>query len=204
VDWHLFAGFVLVTILLGLTPGPNVALIIANSVSHGIRHGLASVAGAFSGLVLQVVAIVCGLAAIVAGLGHWFGLLRWAGVVYLLWLGLRQWRAPTEDLGRIDAQPPGHRRTWRRALVVSCANPKTMLFLGALFPQFVSAAHPAAPQMAMLGGTFLAILGAIDCLWALLAVRARGLLRGRGRLRQRLSGGLLVAAACGLAAANRQ
>jgi homoserine/homoserine lactone efflux protein len=204
MNWHLYAGFLLVTLLLGLMPGPNVALIVVNSATYGVRHGLVTVLGAFCGLVLQVLAVVCGLAALLAGLGHWFALLRWLGVAYLLWLGIRQWRAPSEDLSRVRPEPPGRRHVLRQAFLVSCANPKVMLFLGALFPQFISAAHPAQPQIVVLGATFLIVLGAIDSTWALLASRARRLLSGRGRLRQRLSGGILIAAAGCRAAAHRR
>jgi homoserine/homoserine lactone efflux protein len=154
MNWHLYAGFLLVTLLLGFTPGPNVALIVVNSATYGVRHGLVTVLGAFGGLVLQVLAVVCGLAALLAGLGHWFALLRWLGVGYLLWLGIRQWRAPSADLSRVRAEPPGRRHMLRQAFLVSCANPKIMLFLGALFPQFISAAHPAQPQVVVLGATY--------------------------------------------------
>jgi homoserine/homoserine lactone efflux protein len=104
----------------------------------------------------------------------------------------------------VRPEPPGRRHTLRQAFLVSCANPKIMLFLGALFPQFISAAYPAQPQILVLGATFLLVLGAIDSTWALLASRARRLLSGRGRLRQRLSGGILIAAAGCLAAAHRR
>jgi homoserine/homoserine lactone efflux protein len=205
MNWHLYAGFLLVTLLLGFTPGPNVALIVVNSATYGVRHGLVTVLGAFGGLVLQVLAVVCGLAALLAGLGHWFALLRWLGVGYLLWLGIRQWRAPSADLSRVRAEPPGRRHMLRQAFLVSCANPKIMLFLGALFPQFISATHPAQPQVVVLGATFLIVLGTIDSVWALLASRARRLLSGRGKLRQRLSGGILIAAAgCLAVAAHRR
>ena len=107
MNWHLYAGFLLVTLLLGLMPGPNVALIVVNSATYGVRHGLVTVLGAFGGLVLQVLAVLCGLAALLAGLGHWFTLLRWLGVAYLLWLGIRQWRAPSQDLSRVRPEPPG-------------------------------------------------------------------------------------------------
>ena len=132
-------------------PGPNVALIVVDSATYGVRHGLVTVLGAFGGLVLQVLAVLCGLAALLAGLGHWFTLLRWLGVAYLLWLGIRQWRAPSQDLSRVRPEPPGRAHTPRQAFLVSCANPKIMLFLGALFPQFISAAHPAQPQILVLG-----------------------------------------------------
>jgi homoserine/homoserine lactone efflux protein len=204
MDPHLYLGFILVTIVLGLIPGPNVALIIANSVAYGPRYGLMTVVGTTAAQVLQLIAVTLGLTALLDSLGVWFAVLRWAGVAYLLWLGLRQWRAPVTDLSQIRAEPKSMRAMLLRASAVSLTNPKVLLFLGALFPQFISPAHAALPQVAALAVTFLVVLSGIDCIWALVAGRARILLSRHGRLRNRLSGGALMAAACGLAIAHRR
>jgi threonine/homoserine/homoserine lactone efflux protein len=205
MDWHLYFSFVAVTVILGCIPGPNVALIMANSIAHGARHGLATVAGTLSAQVIQLVAVALGLTALLQGLGTWFAVIRWAGVGYLLYLGIRQWRAAPVDLTLVRA---GEQRPLRamlpRAAAVSLTNPKVLLFLGALFPQFIATAHPLLPQVALLAVTFLVVIGILDSAWALLAGRLRGLLGRHGRLRNRLSGGMLVAAACGLALAHRQ
>jgi homoserine/homoserine lactone efflux protein len=203
LDWHLYWGFVAVTFVLGCIPGPNVALIAANSVAHGVRYGLATVGGTLSAQVIQLIAVSLGLTALLEGLGLWFSLLRWLGVVYLLYLGYRQWRAPPVDLSRLHA---GARvplsAMLPRAAAVSLTNPKVLLFLGALFPQFISSAHPVLPQAALLAVTFLAIIAIMDSSWAIAAGRARGLLARNARLRNRLSGGM--AAACGLALVHRR
>jgi len=204
MDPHLYLGFILVTIVLGLIPGPNVALIIANSVAYGPRYGLMTVAGSAGAQVIQLIAVTLGLTALLDSLGVWFAVLRWAGVAYLLWLGLRQWRAPVVDLSQVRPAPKSLRAMLPRAAAVSLTNPKVLLFLGALFPQFISPAHAALPQVAVLAVTFLVVLNGIDCVWALAAGRARGLLSRHGRLRNRLSGGALMAAACGLAIAHRR
>ncbi len=205
IDLHLYLSFVLITVLLGLIPGPNLALIIANSVAYGPRYGLMTVAGTVSAQVIQLVAVSLGLTALLESLGVWFTVLRWLGVVYLLWLGWRQWRAEPVDLTLVRA---GERVPLRsmlpRAAAVSLTNPKVLLFLGALFPQFISAAHPALPQVAILAVTFLLVLGTVDTCWALAAGRARVLLARHARLRNRVSGGMLMAAAGALAVAHRR
>ncbi len=202
---HLYLGFVLVTAVLGLIPGPNVALIIANSVAYGPRYGLMTVAGTVSAQVIQLIAVSLGLTALLESMGVWFTLLRGLGVIYLLWLGYRQWRAPPIDLTlvRAGAKVP-LRSMLPRAAAVSLTNPKVLLFLGALFPQFIAPGHPVLPQVALLAVTFLVILGVMDSGWALLAGRARVVLAKHSRLRNRLSGGMLMAAACGLAVAHRR
>ncbi len=202
---HLYLGFVLITVILGLIPGPNVALIIANSVAHGPRHGLMTVAGTVSAQVIQLIAVSLGLTALLDSLGIWFSVLRWIGVAYLLWLGYRQWRAPPVDLSQVRAGALVPLRSMLpRAAAVSLTNPKVLLFLGALFPQFISPARPALPQVALLAVTFLIVLGAIDCGWAFAAGRARHLLARHSRLRNRVSGGMLMAAAGGLALVHRR
>jgi homoserine/homoserine lactone efflux protein len=103
MDMHLYLGFALVTVVLGLIPGPNGALIIANSAAHGPRYGLMTVAGTVSAQVIQLVAVSLGLTALLESMGLCFTVLRWLGVAYLLWLGYRQWRAPPIDLTLVRA-----------------------------------------------------------------------------------------------------
>ena len=205
IDLHLYLGFVAITVVLGLIPGPNLALIIANSVAYGPKYGLMTVAGTVSAQVIQLVAVSLGLTALLESLGVWFSVLRWMGVLYLLWLGYRQWRAPPVDLTQVEAGACIPLRSMLpRAAAVSLTNPKVLLFLGALFPQFISAAHPALPQVVILAITFLVVLGTVDACWAIAAGRARGLLGRHSRLRNRISGGMLMAAAGGLAIVHRR
>ena len=204
MDPQLYLGFVLAVTVLMLIPGPNVALIVANSVAHGLRYGLTTVAGTSAAMVLQLAVAGLGMTGLLASLGGWFEWLRWLGVAYLLYLGIRQWRAPAIDLTKTPAEPRSARAIFLRGLLVSLTNPKTLLFYGAFFPQFVAAGRPVATQVALLAATFLALAIALDSGWALAAGRARKLLAGRGRLRNRLSGGLLIGAGLGLALARRR
>ena len=200
----LFLGFVAATTILLLIPGPNVALIVANSIASGTRYGLLTVAGTSSGVVVQLVLVALGMSATLGVLAHWFDWLRWIGVCYLLYLGIRQWRAPATDLTRTRAEPRSVRAIALRAFLVSMTNPKTLLFYGAFFPQFITLRQPVAPQVGLLCATFLLLAVLVDSLWALAAGRARGVLALRGRLRNRLSGGLLISAGVGLAFAHRR
>jgi threonine/homoserine/homoserine lactone efflux protein len=97
-----------------------------------------------------------------------------------------------------------HKRLLLRGFLVSFANPKTLLFYGAFLPQFVAPDRPLGPQLALLSITFLFLALGIDGGWALLAGRSRQLLLQRGRLRQRMTGGLLMTAAIGLALARHR
>jgi homoserine/homoserine lactone efflux protein len=200
----LLLAFILATTILMLIPGPNVALIVANSVAWGTRYGLLTVAGTSGAMVVQLGLTALGMSAVLGALATWFEWLRWIGAGYLLWLGIRLWRAPPVDLTRVPAQPRSARAIALRGFLVSLTNPKTLLFYGAFFPQFVSMDRPLLAQIAVLSAVFLALALLLDGGWAVLAGRARFLLASRGRLRNRLSGGLLVCAGVGLALARRR
>jgi homoserine/homoserine lactone efflux protein len=201
---ELYLGFVLATTILILIPGPNVSLIMANSIAHGTRYGLLTVIGTSSAIIVQLALTVLGLSATLGMLAAWFEWVRWIGVAYLLYLGIRQWRAPSVDLTRTRPQPRSVRAIALRGFLISLTNPKTLLFYGAFFPQFLSPDAPFAPQVAVLSVTFFVIAAGLDSVWALLAGRLRGLLAIRGTLRNRLSGGFLIGAGIGLALAHRE
>jgi threonine/homoserine/homoserine lactone efflux protein len=197
---ELYAAFVAATTILMLIPGPNVAVIAANSVARGRRFGLITVAGTCAAMIPQLAVAVLGMSAALGWAGRWFGVLRWIGVLYLIWLGIRAWRAPAEDAAS-PAQAASARAAFLNGFLVSLTNPKTLLFYAAFFPQFVSPDHPAG-QLWLLAVTFLVLAAVIDSGWALLAARLCFALAGRGRLRARLTGGALVLAGAGLAAAR--
>jgi threonine/homoserine/homoserine lactone efflux protein len=204
IDPGLFLAFAAAVTVLMLIPGPNVALIVANSVAYGPKYGLLTVAGTSSAMVLQLCLTALGMAEMLGTLGSWFEVLRWIGVAYLVYLGLAQWQAPAADLTRTRPEPKSARAIYLRALLVSLTNPKTLLFYGAFFPQFIAVDRPVGAQVALLSATFLGLALLVDGGWAVIAGRARGLLAARGRLRNRLSGGLLIGAGAALALARNK
>ena len=198
-----YLGFVVATVALVLVPGPNVALIVGNSLAGGTRLGLASILGTASAALIQIGATVFGLALLLASTAPVFAWLRWLGVVYLLILGLRAWFAVPES-HRSGPAPRSARRAVATGFAVSLTNPKTLLFNGAFLPQFVDPQGDAGAQLLLLGATFLVVSATLDCGWAVLAGRFGGLVALRPRLRNRLMGGALVGAACGLALAHER
>ena len=200
---ELYLAFVAASAALIAIPGPNVALIVANSVAHGRRYGLLTVAGTSAAMVPQLALTVLGMTGALSLASHVFEWVRWAGVAYLVWLGIQAWRAPAVDLTKVAPQPRSGRAIFARGFLVSLTNPKTLLFYGAFFPQFVAAGADLGPQLALLSATFLAVAGALDGCWALAAARLRGALALRGTLRNRLTCSFYFAAAAGLASARR-
>lgn len=197
---ELYAAFVAATTILMLIPGPNVALITANSVTHGPRYGLITVAGSCAAMIPQLALTAFGMTEALGLAGRWFAVLRWAGVAYLIWLGIRAWRAAPEGAANVGRKSA--RAVFLNGFLISLTNPKTLLFYAAFFPQFVTANRPAG-QIWLLAATFLALAAVIDSGWALLAGRLRPLLSRHGRARNRLTGAVLIAAGAGMAVARR-
>ena len=203
IDLSLYLAYVGAVLLLTAMPGPNVALIVANSVAYGPRYGLLTVAGTSAAIVPQLALTVLGLTELLGTLGHWFEALRWLGVTYLVWLGIAAFRAPVVDLSRTEAEPKSPRAILLRALLVSLSNPKTLLFYGAFFPQFLDPTKPVLPQVLLLSATFLVLAMIVDGSWAIVAGKARFLLVSHGKWRNRISGSLLLGAGLGLALVRR-
>src|ERR1700755_1407718 len=191
---ELYLAFIAATVILMVIPGPNVALIVANSVAHGTRFGLLTVAATSSAVVVHLSLTVIGATAILSVLAASFDWLRWAGVAYLVWLGIAAWRAPVDDLAKTRPQVRSGRVIFARGLLVGLTNPKTLLFYGAFFPQFVTPGPEAGRQLLRLAVTFLVVAIVCDSGWAVLTGRLRALLVAQARLRNRITGGLLVSA----------
>ena len=187
------------TAVLTAIPGPNVALIVANSLRYGLREGSVTVFGTTAGVALQLSLVALGLAAVIeiaAGALAW---IKWLGVIYLLYLGIRAWREPVTDLEKIEAS----RTVFWRAFMIAALNPKTLIFNAAFLPQFVEAGSGSG-QFLLIAAVFLTVLLAGDLCWAGFASRARRVLGRYGRFRNRLTGGFLLTSAVGLALSRRE
>jgi len=200
---ELYLAFVAATAVLIVIPGPNVALIVANSLTYGKRYGLLTVAGTSATQGAQLALVVFGFAGVMAAAGSAFEWIRWIGVAYLVFLGIRSLLARSEELDEHAAEKKSARLMFGEAVLVSATNPKVLLFYGAFFPQFVDATQAIFPQLLVLAVTFWIIAIILDSAWALGADQLRPVLDGAGRWRQKITGGVLLTAAAALAAARR-
>lgn len=207
---HLFAAFCLAVAILVVLPGPIVTLVIANSLRHGSRVGLATVAGASIGNTILLCATAVGLVTFFALLREVFEVIRWAGAAYLIWLGINAWRARgTQDTVAEGTIAPAAPRTTRSVLLqgflIAITNPKAILFYIAFLPQFVDPHLPAGPQLLLMSATMIVMALLSDSGYALLAARARPWFATprRRRLQSRISGTLLIGVGCGLLAVRR-
>ncbi len=204
MSFQLYLLFVLASALLVATPGPNVALIVGTSLTHGARTGLMTVAGVNVGLVIQLAVIAAGLAWIVDFFARQFDTIRFVGAAYLLLLGVQTlWKARKAVSTAIA--PLSANRAFARGFAVAFANPKTLIFQAAFLPQFLSNGEGRVRELWLLAATFALIAAVGDAIWALCAARARAALSGRIQLwADRISGGILIAGAGVLLAASRR
>jgi threonine/homoserine/homoserine lactone efflux protein len=182
--------FVATSVGFALLPGPNVVFLFARSVRYGPWSAWRCALGVETATTVFALLAAAGLAQVIAASTMVFGLLKWAGVAYLCWLGIStlvrpdpQEAAPAGDLaGGVDR--PRRGSEFASGFVLGISNPKVALFFIAFLPQFVSGDAPAAPQMAALGLVFAACGLACDMVWC----AASGLLAGRVRANRKLQG----------------
>src|ERR1700694_1281154 len=190
---QVYLAFVAACIALALLPGPVVTLLIANGLRHGTRAALINVAGAQTGLAIVIGIVAVGLTSLMATMGYWFDWARFAGVAYLVWLGVNLIRFPVARVNGEEPPPPPRGGFFLQGFVVLLSNPKVLVFFGAFIPQFVDMSKDHISQVALLGVTFM-ITGAItDSIYALLAGRARLFFSARRtRLLSRISGCFMI------------
>jgi threonine/homoserine/homoserine lactone efflux protein len=186
------AAFVLIII-----PGPSVLFVVSRGVALGRRAALLSVVGNEAGLLVHVVAVAVGLGAVVERSAAVFTVLKLAGAAYLIYLGVKAIRSRRSLRGVLDAAtlPKRGRRLFGEGFLVGVGNPKVIIFLAAILPQFVDR-DGAAPglQMLVLGVLFIAIALACDSVWALAAGTARSALASSPRRMERMgaAGGVVM------------
>jgi len=188
-----------VAVFFATPPDTSQLLIISNAIRHGLRQSLWTVAGDLSANAIQMTAAAFGLAAIIATSATAFAAIKWLGVAYLAWIGLRLILSKSGADGAKPTQNSAA-RLYRQGFLTSMANPFAVVFFGALFPQFIDPAAPVLPQLAILGATYLVVDGPILMLWGWLGARAAGALRdARFGLANKLCGALMLAGAALLA-----
>jgi len=200
---ELYAAFLVACLVIIIVPGPTVTLVIANSLRHGRRAGLLNVAGTQVGLAIMIGIVGIGLTSLIEAMGHWFDWLRLAGAAYLVWLGWKMIRSSGDGtVGEAPRPPPGG--FVMQGAIVALSNPKTLLFFGAFFPQFIDPARDQGLQIAIMGVTAMLFAAISDSAYAIASGRAgRALSARRVRLLSRASGGFLIGGGVWLALSRR-
>ena len=201
MNWSLFAGFLAITFILILTPGPVVTLVISTGATKGIRAGLVTVAGTSSGNAVLLVAIALGLNWVLSHAVYLFELLRWTGAAYLIWLGVQAWR----HAGDQRSVPTGSHVQFFRGFLVALSNPKTIAFFTAFLPQLVDPTLPAAPQLAIMCAVSVLLAVVSDSCWAIASGMGRAwfMKPARAKFLGRASGLTLMGGGLWLSLARR-
>ena len=200
MELHLYLAFVAATAVMIALPGPSVLLTIAHSISYGWQQALATVAGETVGIALQLAVAAVGLASLVHSAAEVFDLLRWAGAVYLVYLGVRQWLNADRPLDLQGSEAP-QKNLFFQGLIITLPNPKSLIFIAAFLPQFINRGRSMGIQLGLIVPSFLFITFTMTSLWAIVISRIKGLLSGQRNLTVvlRLAGGLMIIAGAGLA-----
>jgi len=175
-QWLAFSAAAAVLLAI---PGPTILLVISYALGHGRRFAAATVAGVALGDFTAMTASMLGLGALLAASAAVFTVLKWVGAAYLIYLGVRLWRAPVGE----GMEVPGTQSPARpgaillHAYAVTALNPKSILFFVAFLPQFLDSHAPVLPQMVIFETTFLVLATLNAAAYALLASLARGAIR---------------------------
>jgi homoserine/homoserine lactone efflux protein len=157
MDYHVWFAYVVTAIVFSLAPGSGTVNSISNGLSYGTRKSLAAIAGLQIGLAIHIVLVGAGIGALVAQSALAFSVIKWVGVVYLIWLGIQKWRDTESVSANTAHESRSAGQLLRSAVLINLTNPKSIVFLVALFPQFIDPAGDQVQQLMILGITTVAI-----------------------------------------------
>jgi threonine/homoserine/homoserine lactone efflux protein len=203
---HHFFVFLVAATLFALLPGPGMFYVASRSLAAGRAVGLASCAGTGLGGLAQVAAGAAGVSALVLASAQLFALLKLAGAVYLVWLGVRMIAKAGEEVALAPVRLTGPLRALADGALVEAFNPKTALFFLAFIPQFIAPGGAVALQFACLALVSVVLSTAGDMAVAMAAGSLGRGLAQRGGLAKRLNqgaGGVLISLGLGLALTRR-
>jgi len=207
MSWTMWLAFLAAALVIAVSPGPGAVLSMSTGLRYGYAAALRAIAGLQIALLLQLGVVALGLGAVLATSEAAFAVVKFAGAGYLIWLGMQKWRSPPDPIGgdgeglRVQSR----RQLYAQGILVNLTNPKAIVFIAALVPQFIVPDRPQWPQFAIIGATMVAVDMMVMSSYALLATRFRPLLHNPRllRLQNRIFGGLFVGAGALLAGSSR-
>ena len=203
---ELWSSFVVLALVAVFSPGPAVLLAVTHAAQFGVRRAVFPILGNITGLAILVGLTAYGLGSVLEGSSQWFLGLRIAGGVYLIYLGIKLLRAKSFDLSNAQtlSVQPSRRKSYLQGVIVALSNPKAILFIGALFPQFIDLTQPLWTQLGIMGLTLMSMSFGGLIMWAALsgALIAKGRKALYGKI-NKVSGALFIAFGAALAAGSR-
>ena len=210
MDWHVWLAYFLAAWLIALSPGSGAVLSMSHGLQYGVRQTTATIVGLQIGLASILLVAGAGVGALLLASTTAFMVVKVLGAGYLIWLGVKQWRAPVDGAAS-DAAAPSEpaglsvRQRLLRGALTNATNPKAIVFMVAVLPQFIDPNKPLALQLAILLVTTLAVDSVVMHGYAFLASRLRALMQSvRARKTQnRVFGGVLMGMGASLLMVDR-
>ncbi len=157
MDIHVWLAYLVTAVVFSLAPGSGTVNSISNGLSYGTRKSLAAIAGLQIGLSIHIILVGAGIGALVAESALAFSIIKWVGAAYLVWLGIQKWR----DRGSLSTASTDDSLSgltlMKNAVLINLTNPKSIVFLVALFPQFIDPTQNQVTQLLVLGVTTVVI-----------------------------------------------
>lgn len=200
MNLEVLIAYMIAVALIVVVPGPNIMLVVNESIHAGFKKGLLTIVGIKAGTLFLVGLSMLGLTALLTWFSWLFMIIKWAGVCYLLYLGISQIRSSFKAKNSVDLPQAANGKLFMKGFLVSATNPKGFLFAGAFFPQFLNTQAPLMPQMVILCLAFVLVSASIEIAYAYAGNMAANLFKSERfkKLSQRISGAVLVSFGIGL------
>jgi threonine/homoserine/homoserine lactone efflux protein len=206
MTFETWLAFAAASAILLIIPGPTILLVVSYALGHGRRAAWATVAGVALGDFTAMTCSMLGIGALLAASAMLFTAVKWIGAAYLIYLGIKLWRAPVSgETGNVEQRETHAGRILFHTYAVTALNPKSIVFFVAFLPQFLDAGLPVVPQIVIFEVTFL-VLATVNALsYAVMAAAARRTIRKPSvqRAVNRVGGSLLIGAGVAAAAWKR-
>ena len=195
MDLALWISFVGTVLILVWTPGPSVLLATANSMKYGTKKTIGTILGDLTANLLQIILASAGLATLVISSGELFQIVKWLGVIYLVFIGVKKIiTVPKIELDNSKTNQRSFLNLYSEGFLMSAANPKAIVFFAALFPLFINQSYPFIPQVTILGFTFLILDGISLLTYTYFATKLKNYLENKEKihLQNKIVGSLLI------------
>lgn len=206
MNFGVWLTFLMASFLVSVSPGAGAINTMNSGMNNGVRSTFSTILGLQLGYGIQILIVAIGLGAVLASSTTMFSLIKWAGVAYLIWLGVQKWRS-SDSLDSIGSKEGMQKKQFWQSAFVNLTNPKATVFLVALFPQFLSnsSASSYESQLLLMGGTLLVVDVVVMFCYAALASQFKRFVTSKSRMKlmNRIFGSFFIFSAFVLATYKR-
>lgn len=197
MNFEMWMAFVAASAALLAIPGSTVTVVVGHAIARGPSAAWGATPGVALGDFVAMTASLLGAGAVLTASATLFTALKAAGALYLVWLGVKMWRAPPARGGAsVGGGAASLRSIFRNCFLVTAFNPKDIVFFVAFAPQFIDPSRPLAMQFVLIEATFLTMVAINITIWSVAAGRLRDVMARPDRMRalNRIGGGALIGA----------